>query len=212
MLAMSGGAWAAKKYLITSTAQIKPSVLKELKGPAGSKGVPGAGGTAGAPGPQGPQGPQGAPGAPGAPGKEGVEGKEGKTGQTGFTEVLPSGETETGTWSVGLIAPATEQIVIAPISFSIQLGAEGEAVYLDEAATATKAGTGGCTGSAAEPSAPAGKLCIYTEEEETEKLGATPKTFFNEELGRFGKPGTFLEFVVQKAGKAVARGSWAVTG
>jgi hypothetical protein len=45
IFAMAGGAWAAQKYLITSTKQIKPSVLKQLQGaagPAGSQGTTGA--------------------------------------------------------------------------------------------------------------------------------------------------------------------------
>ena len=49
VLAMSGGAWAAKRYLITSTNQISPKVLSALKGkvgkagPAGPAGAPGTG-------------------------------------------------------------------------------------------------------------------------------------------------------------------------
>lgn len=46
VFAMSGGALAAKHYLITSTGQIKPSVLKALRGregPAGPSGPPGQG-------------------------------------------------------------------------------------------------------------------------------------------------------------------------
>ncbi len=55
-LALGGSAIAAGHYLITSTGQIKPSVLKKLKGnrgPAGATGAPGAPGAAGAQGPQG---------------------------------------------------------------------------------------------------------------------------------------------------------------
>jgi len=39
LFAMTGGAYAAKAYLITSTKQIKPSVLKSLQGKAGAKGA-----------------------------------------------------------------------------------------------------------------------------------------------------------------------------
>jgi hypothetical protein len=61
-IAMGGTAIAAHHYLITSTKQIKPSVLKSLKktgpagpaGPAGPQGPGGPGGAAGATGPQGP--------------------------------------------------------------------------------------------------------------------------------------------------------------
>jgi len=50
--ALAGSAVAAKHYLITSTSQIKPSVLSKLRGKAGP---------AGAMGPQGPAGPAGTP-------------------------------------------------------------------------------------------------------------------------------------------------------
>ena len=58
--AISGGAVAAKHFLITSTKQIKPSVLASLRGKPGPKGADGA---AGAPGPKGDRGPAG-PGGP----------------------------------------------------------------------------------------------------------------------------------------------------
>ena len=81
VFAMTGGAYAAKKYLITSTKQISPSVLKALQGKAGAAGANGAQGAAGA---QGPAGPQGAAGA-GTPGKEGAPGTPGAKGTTGAT-------------------------------------------------------------------------------------------------------------------------------
>ncbi|HEV3320224.1 MAG TPA: hypothetical protein VG053_10955 [Solirubrobacteraceae bacterium] len=82
VLAMSGGAYAAKKYLITSTKQISPSVLASLKGKAGPAGANGA---QGAQGPAGPQGAGGAKGETGAEGKEGKAGGDGKAGATGPT-------------------------------------------------------------------------------------------------------------------------------
>jgi Collagen triple helix repeat (20 copies) len=71
VFAMSGGALAASKFLITSTKQIKPSVLSQLKGKAGANGTPGANG------PQGPAGTNGKDGAPGANGTNGTNGKDG---------------------------------------------------------------------------------------------------------------------------------------
>ena len=57
--ALGGTAIAAKQYLLTSTSQIKPSVLKQLHGKAGQTGPAGAAGPAGPQGPGGPQGPAG---------------------------------------------------------------------------------------------------------------------------------------------------------
>jgi hypothetical protein len=144
VFAMSGGAYAAKKYLITSTKQISPSVLKQLQGKAGPAGAPGAAGAQGVQGPAGPAGPAGSGGAKGetgpagekgASGGQGLQGKEGKAGATGptgvsgFTETLPSGKTETGTWSF-LLAPTEEDVEnIIPISFSIPLAHAGDKAY-----------------------------------------------------------------------------------
>jgi Collagen triple helix repeat (20 copies) len=68
VFAMSGGALAATHYLINSTRQINPKVIKALKGRAG---------TTGATGLQGKEGPQGKEGKPGADGTQGKEGPEG---------------------------------------------------------------------------------------------------------------------------------------
>ena len=76
VFAMSGGAYAAKKYVISSTKQISPSVLKQLKGAAGKQG------------PAGPQGPAGVQGPAGAAGKEGAAGGAGKEGVAGKSAVV----------------------------------------------------------------------------------------------------------------------------
>jgi hypothetical protein len=72
VLAMTGGAYAAGKYVITSTKQISPKVLKALKGATGKNGAPGATGPAG---PSGPAGPTGAAGPAGPAGKDGAPGE-----------------------------------------------------------------------------------------------------------------------------------------
>jgi hypothetical protein len=64
VLSMGGSAVAAKHYLVNSTKQISPKVLRALRGKTGPAGVAGA------------------PGAPGGTGKEGPQGKEGPHGAT----------------------------------------------------------------------------------------------------------------------------------
>jgi hypothetical protein len=70
VFAMTGGAYAAKKYLISTTSQINPKVIAALKGKRGGNGAQGL---------QGPQGPQGAPGEKGTTGDKGSAGVAGKS-------------------------------------------------------------------------------------------------------------------------------------
>lgn len=89
VLAMGGSAAAATHYLITSSKQISPRVLKELKGrqgpggPTGANGATGAIGATGATGPRGAQGPQGTPGTNGTNGTAGARGERGEPGEPG---------------------------------------------------------------------------------------------------------------------------------
>jgi hypothetical protein len=66
VFAMSGGALAANHYLINSTKQVSPKVLKKLTGKTGKTGKTGATGAAGATGPAGLAGKEGSAGAPGS--------------------------------------------------------------------------------------------------------------------------------------------------
>jgi hypothetical protein len=68
VFSMTGGALAAKHYLINSVKQISPKVLRQLKGRTGSNGRNGANGANGAPG---------TPGAAGTAGAQGVQGPAG---------------------------------------------------------------------------------------------------------------------------------------
>jgi hypothetical protein len=88
---MGGAAYAAHHYLITSTKQISPKVLRLLRGhahagPAGRPGLPGPAGPAGpagSAGPRGNTGPTGSQGGGGATGPTGAQGTAGVTGPTG---------------------------------------------------------------------------------------------------------------------------------
>jgi hypothetical protein len=74
LLIVAGGAGAAGRFVITSTSQIKPSVLRALHANQTARGLPGAKGAQGATGAQGPQGAPGPPGPSGAPGVAGAAG------------------------------------------------------------------------------------------------------------------------------------------
>jgi hypothetical protein len=99
VFAMTGGAIAAKHYLINSTSQINPKVIKKLKGKTGKDGAPGK---------------QGATGATGSPG---AEGKPGPTGPSNaYTAFNPSnvdlkfkGEVA----KVAVAVPAGSYVVVA---------------------------------------------------------------------------------------------------
>ena len=215
VFAMSGGAYAAKKFLITSKSQISPSVLKSLKGATGAKGANGATGAQGAAGPTGPagaggaQGAQGPAGTNGADGKEGKEGKQGPPGTTGFTDTLPSGKTETGTWSA---AQETEEVgSVAPISFAIPLadGLEPAQVHVDtlEEPNFEEA----CPGSAEAPKATKGNLCIYTGVKKGLEILKVVNPFTPTEEGT-GPNGAIIRMAQPSTAEpTLAYGSWAVT-
>jgi hypothetical protein len=211
VLAMTGGAYAAGKIIITSTKQISPAVLKKLKGKTGAQG---------AIGPAGPEGKQGATGPSGPEGKQGPEGKEGKqglrgeTGQSGFTESLPEGKTEQGTWGVFDRTAVESSEEAAPISFSIPVAVPPTAHYI-AAGTEETNDPAGCKGTSAKPIAEPGNLCVFALYEENAKLGFGIG-FLNPEGTGVGSPGagksgSMLLLQAEKEGKMAAYGDWAVT-
>jgi hypothetical protein len=85
VLAVTSGAFAAKRYLITSSSQIKAGAvsLSDLS-PAARKALRSVNGNGGAAGPQGPQGTAGQQGPQGNAGPGGALGKDGKDGVSGY--------------------------------------------------------------------------------------------------------------------------------
>jgi hypothetical protein len=235
VFAMSGGAYAAKRYLITSTKQISPSVLKSLKGangkngaagatgPQGPAGAAGAKGSDGAAGPAGTAGAAGTPGTDGKPGKDGKDGKEGSPWTAGGT--LPAGATETGAFSSGFFRTGSEKTTVA-ISFPIALAAplDKEHVHIVTIEEAANEGpeTKECPGTADNPQANPGNFCLYEgasrlpEEEEGEKLevvSITKLTSFIERgasISGANVVSSFTGFGEPESVQIV--GAWAVTG
>jgi hypothetical protein len=235
VFAMTGGAYAANKYLITSTKQISPKVLKALKGAAGK---PGAAGPAGAQGPQGGPGPQGAPGAKGENGANGANGASGTNGVSVTGVAASKGECENGgvkytsasgstavcngkNGTTGFTATLpSEKTETGTVSASYNAGAAAEEVYASVsfpiplaepvAAHFVASPTTECPGNIGSPEAKPGNLCVYG-------FGSnlTFSTFLNLENIKAptetGKFGVLVVFSTEASGTAFAAGSWAVT-
>lgn len=230
VFAMSGGAYAAKKYLITSTKQISPGVLKTLKGAAGKAGPAGTAGpagpagpvgtgSAGPTGPAGPAGPQsdkGIQGEKGEKGEKGIKGANGEPWAAGGT--LPVGSTETGAWSFG---PVNSGVVFVPVaSFTIPLAKalDETAVHFinehgkEEPEPGKEVTSTACLGKTEDPKATSGNLCVYasTVENTATWSGAI------ENPSIIGVPGASqagaIMTLTQTTGEMNARGTWAVTG
>jgi hypothetical protein len=135
VLAASGTATAAH-FLISSTKQISPKVLKSLTGRTGK---------AGKIGPIGKPGPAGGIGLPGAPGAPGAPGGPGPAGPSAATEVFrDAGPTEApiaGTTVATLAAlPAGAYLVTAETTMNLCLGP-----WWTGCATGGDTDTGTCT-------------------------------------------------------------------
>ena len=235
VFAMSGGAYAASKFLITSPKQIKPSVLASLKGKGGVNGAAGAQGPAGAVGPAGgvgPAGPAGTPGTNGTPGTEGKEGKAGKNGANGkegspWTDggTLPVGSTETGMWILSEVpVGAGPTRLKTAISFSIPLAKpiEESKIHIFEGTTIPSACSGTVVeGEVTDLKAESGSLCVWVDFSTSHENGSKQVEMLGEklvgsdlesgELGA-GTHGTLLTSLVFAAEGEQAYGTWAVTG
>ena len=211
-------------------------------GATGAKGETGAVGSPGAPG-TGTEGPKGANGesvtikssASGTIGscKEGgseftVGSTKGSAcnGKTGFTETLPAGKTETGTWASQyiLLTEPGETKSYSPISFAIPLQnplRKNEVHFVTR--TEQKAGgTSQCPGNVSEPfgagkSPLPGNLCVYegpgtATEEGTLRFRIDRVDQAEEGAGTTGAIVSVAFVVTSGSGVGEASGTWAVTG
>ena len=192
--ALSGAAIAAAPKLNPTQ---KKEVTKIAKKYAGK---PGATGPQGLLGPPGAPGAKGDSGAAGAKGATGLEGPEGPTGPAGPTETkLPPGKSLKGLWQF-----QTEGSGLALVSISFPLRVveptpEWHWIGVGQASTEE------CPGSAAEPKAAHGHLCIYGQ------LIVNGSSFPNELAGFDSSSGWRGEFTIPEGKAAFGYGAWAAT-
>jgi collagen triple helix repeat protein len=188
IFAMTGGAYAAKHYVITSTKQISPNVLKTLRGSTGPNGKDGANGVNGK---DGTNGVNGKDGANGVNGKDGVQGQSvtsrqltpseaacAKQGGTEFTAAEGKKTTacdgaegkEGSPWTVNGTLPGgktetgewaartTAATTSTAISFAIPLKTAPESVVVMKEKEPAKEG---CKGAVDKPEAEPGNLCLF---------------------------------------------------
>ena len=116
VVALGGTAVAASHYIITSTNQIKPSVLRALRAGAGAKGttaIAGPQGPVGATGAQGSAGPQGVPGPAGSTGGQGPQGVPGDASAYAYVEPPCSGCGELPENFTPLVAARRKNVALA---------------------------------------------------------------------------------------------------
>jgi hypothetical protein len=146
-------------------------------------------------------------------------------GKTGFTEVLASGKSERGAWSVSGPAGTTAvnaTSVSSAISFNVPLKepvleeVEGvKFVHVIAAGTAEGSDPAGCSGTAEAPQASPGNLCVFSLFEENVKVvsGQPVVTVLSGETaaGGAGKSGALIFATAAAAGDVDAGGVWVVT-
>jgi hypothetical protein len=125
--------------------------------------------------------------------------------------ILPSEATETGSWSLPPSGLAAEGSAPVPVSFGIPLEEAlpptGFEFLAKEASSTTN-----CPGSAVNPEAAPGMLCVYA----GTQLGAFQEVTSFDPAQSFsagvGKTGAILRFVAPtESGVPIAWGTWAVT-
>lgn len=215
LFAMSGGAIAATHYLITSSKQISPKLLRQLKGKQGAAGRSGQTGKEGLQGPQGERGPAGKEGPQGVQGVEGPAGKGATVPPPART--LEPNQSETGAWAISTAAKTRAATAISfPLPLSQALD-EGSVHYVGGSGNGTS-----CPGEVERPTAQPGDLCVYQGYAENVLLEnglAKEASITNAGEGPISAPpgagvsGAILELEPEVSTTPVyASGTWAVTG
>ena len=190
VFAMIGGAYAAN-----GSGGGKAVTSKARRGPRG---------------PRGPQGPVGPQGPAGPAGSQGVAGSPWTAGGT-----LPKGATETGAWAVQANSGGG---AIATLTFGIPLTSALSEANI-KLVQAGQTGGSGCTGgTAANPKADSGFLCVYIGNLQDATLQIAE--IFNPTVGPlFGagpesaaKSGAGLFLGLENGSGALVSGTYAVTG
>jgi hypothetical protein len=156
--------------------------------------------TAGPVGAVGPAGPQGPAGSRGEVGPQGEQGEQGKQGEPGPTETnLPSGKTVRGLWQ---FQTSDTGEAYATISYPLRVvPTPVEEIFVEVGQSNEE-----CPGTAANPQAKPGRLCIYAQV--LQNTANFPQASGNYD-STTGWRGTFEVTDPTKA--ALGYGSWAVT-
>lgn len=170
-------------------------------------------GKSGVRGPTGSRGPRGSRGSRGPRGRTGSRGPTGPAGPAGpaggFVDTLPSGRTARGTFLATGTPTGADEPLDTVISFAFAAGT----APTPHVVAAGTAGPAECPGSAADPKAVAGHLCIY----EAAALGTIGgRTTYDPAApfaaGTAGRYGVALRYTVSPGDLSPhIHGTWAVT-
>lgn len=167
---IKNGSLTARDLSETARVQLRgPRSLGVRIGPIGPIGPTGAKGETGLQGPAGPSGGAGPRGDTGSAGSVGPRGESGPRGVSAW-DTVPPGQAVTGVQMLGGTNPATSLPGAVDVR-TVSLGARASSALSTDriglvgaplqGTTRVAATAEGCTGSFADPTAPAGRLCIY---------------------------------------------------
>lgn len=232
IVVLGGTAFAASGGLTSKQKKEVKKIAKSFqgKGPTGPQGPAGANGTNGANGKDGAPGAPGTPGAPGAPGKSVVSeevapgsdceaggysfevegsneenfvcnGTDG-SGGGGSQTVLAPGETETGAWAFST-PPNSMALAAITYPFALPSNPTEPPLLIEPGGESTTE----CPGSASEPKALPGYVCVY----ETNTSGLEHNWYNPIATPNGEKTGIVMEFGNTGAASGWGFGSWAAT-